>query len=461
MARDHFLNLMTVGVHEPIEQPGDWSSTTNVGPPAWFNEQKFDLGREYFMNNRFGILNTNLCGLVLLLAVPRGLAMLRATNRSNTVDTSRNRYLDTIMHTLSWYEVQLKNDSRWVITNLIVCYILHIIPFMSPHRSWESLQRVRRYHLHASGVGQSYNIGSITQTHVAMTTFGFAGLALIRPYLFGIDQTNQKQRKAFLHFWAVLNYLIGVKDRYNIGLLPIKAAEIEFDIIMRNVLSPYLQLETLPFKRMVSDLVEGLAPYMDNVDYESQMFLVKRAVGIPGYQLDVNYTREVPYGNILSRSDVAEVRKVLPRFSEKIQIYTVLQHGTVQTTDCQSFYADKTDPYDLQTIISFDTASFDQIKKLMGLMCPSEIRLKEVDRGPSYLRYLSHHALYNLPQRSQFYVNLFLALVSLMKLPKGMLLANQIIDARLDAMRKKTPLSWANLNLNRNFPEMYVRGPGI
>lgn len=97
----------------------------------------------------------------------------------------------------------------------------------------------------------------------------------------------------------------------------------------------------------------------------------------------------------------------------------------------------------------------------MGLMCPSEIRLKEVDRGPSYLRYLSHHALYNLPQRSQFYVNLFLALVSLMKLPKGMLLANQIIDARLDAMRKKTPLSWANLNLNRNFPEMYVRGPGI
>lgn len=294
-----------------------------------------------------------------------------------------------------------------------------------------------------------------------MTTFGFAGLALIRPYLFGIDQTNQKQRKAFLHFWAVLNYLIGVKDRYNIGLLPIKAAEIEFDIIMRNVLSPYLQLETLPFKRMVSDLVEGLAPYMDNVDYESQLFLVKRAVGIPGYQLDVNYTREVPYGNILSRSDVAEVRKVLPRFSEKIQIYTVLQHGTVQTTDCQSFYADKTDPYDLQTIISFDTASFDKIKKLMGLMCPSEIRLKEVDRGPSYLRYLSHHALYNLPQRSQFYVNLFLALVSLMKLPKGMLLANQIIDARLDAMRKKTPLSWANLNLNRNFPEMYVRGPGI
>lgn len=111
MARDHFMLLMTYGVHEPIE-PGDWSSTKNVGPPSWFNEQKFDLGREYFMKNRFGILSTNLCGLILLLAIPKGLAILRATNKSNSVETARQRYLDTIMHTLSWYEVQLKNDSR-------------------------------------------------------------------------------------------------------------------------------------------------------------------------------------------------------------------------------------------------------------------------------------------------------------------------------------------------------------
>lgn len=105
------MGLMEYGVHEPIEM-GDWSSTTNTGPPAWFNEQQFDLGREYFMKNRFGILSTNLCGLVLLLAFPKGLAILRATNQSNTIEASRKRYVDTIMHSLSWYEVQLKNDSR-------------------------------------------------------------------------------------------------------------------------------------------------------------------------------------------------------------------------------------------------------------------------------------------------------------------------------------------------------------
>lgn len=113
VARNHFMQLLIVGNQIPIES-SDWSSTNNVGPPVWFDEQKFDLGREYFMKNRFGILNTNLCGLILLLSIPKGLALLRSTKKSSTPETARKRYLDTIMHTMSWYEVQLKNDSKFV-----------------------------------------------------------------------------------------------------------------------------------------------------------------------------------------------------------------------------------------------------------------------------------------------------------------------------------------------------------
>lgn len=127
MARDHFVGLMEYGTQEPIE-PGDWASTTNSAPPPWFNEQQFDLGREYFMKNRFGILNTNMCGLLLLLAFPKGLSILRATNQSNTVDTSRERYVATILHTLSWYEVQLKNDSRKVFRRIKIRNVLKCIP---------------------------------------------------------------------------------------------------------------------------------------------------------------------------------------------------------------------------------------------------------------------------------------------------------------------------------------------
>lgn len=294
-----------------------------------------------------------------------------------------------------------------------------------------------------------------------MTTFGFAGMALIRPYLYGITTGNQKERKAFLHFWAVLNYLIGVKDHYNIGLLPIKAAEIEFDMIMRNILGPYLQLETVAFKRMVGDMIQGMSPYIDFMDYDSQMFLVKRAVGIPGYQLDVNYTREVPYGNILSPEDVAIVRRFLPRFSEKIQIFTIYRQGKVKTnTDCHSFYHDQVDPYNATALGDFDVSSPARVKKLLGLMCHSEIRLKEVNRGPTYLRHLSAQAFSSLPAKSQFNVNMFLAVISLMKEPKGVVLVNHILDRQIDIMRNKKRIH-LDLNLNSVYPKMYMRGPGV
>lgn len=107
------MTLVTEGSEFPIDaQDG---STFDFQKPAWFNENKFNLGREYFMKNRFGIMSTNLCGLIILLAIPKGLALLRATKMSNTPDTARKRYVDTILHTLSWYEVQLKNDSKWVL----------------------------------------------------------------------------------------------------------------------------------------------------------------------------------------------------------------------------------------------------------------------------------------------------------------------------------------------------------
>lgn len=291
-----------------------------------------------------------------------------------------------------------------------------------------------------------------------MTTFGFAGMALIRPYLFGISTANQKERKAFLHFWAALNYLIGVKDRYNICLLPIKAAEIEFDIVMRNVLSPYLQLETVAFKRMVKHLIQGLGSYVKDNNYETQMFLVKRAVGIPGYQLDVNYTREVPYGNILSPADVAIVRRTLPRFSEKIQIYSIFRNDYGQA-NCDSYNAEKVDPFDVPTLANFDFVNMDVTKKLLGLPCSAVIRVQEVERGPSYLKHLNSRAFSSLSSKSQYNVNMMLAVTYLMKEPKGIVLANHIVDSRIQLMRKQA--GYLNLNLHQIYPGEYVRGPFV
>lgn len=87
-------------------------SSFSFNKPLWFDAEKFELGRQYFMENRAGILMTNLAGLILLLAIPKGLAILRGTDRSHTPELARDRYIDTILHTISWYNYQLDNSTR-------------------------------------------------------------------------------------------------------------------------------------------------------------------------------------------------------------------------------------------------------------------------------------------------------------------------------------------------------------
>lgn len=92
-----------------------------------------------------------MCGLLTLLAEPKGLKLLSSTGRSSTPETARRRYVSTIIHVLRWYEIDLAPGSA----------------------SWESLNKVRRMHLNSSKHARSS--GGITQAEVALTTLGFMG----------------------------------------------------------------------------------------------------------------------------------------------------------------------------------------------------------------------------------------------------------------------------------------------
>lgn len=114
-------------------------------------------GQKYFMANRFGMLQSNMVGLLSLLQDPKGLRILAGTGKSSTSATAKKRYASTLVHLMSWYEMDLTPGSK----------------------SWESLKRVRRLHFHASNSSKKKNIGHITQTEVALTVFGFMGYLLL------------------------------------------------------------------------------------------------------------------------------------------------------------------------------------------------------------------------------------------------------------------------------------------
>lgn len=73
--------------------------------------------QDFYMKNLFAMFAGKLCGLLAVLAVPSILKILMCTKQSSTPFTAYKRYLQTIFHTLSWYEDELKPGSRLVIQN--------------------------------------------------------------------------------------------------------------------------------------------------------------------------------------------------------------------------------------------------------------------------------------------------------------------------------------------------------
>lgn len=82
-------------------------------------------------------------------------------------------------------------------------------------------------HLCASRVAEKDNQGYriIPQAAMSGTVFGFMGFALVKPHQLGIKHDNNEDREAFVHFWAVIGSMLGVKDEFNMCLFPLDVVE--------------------------------------------------------------------------------------------------------------------------------------------------------------------------------------------------------------------------------------------
>jgi len=92
-------------------------------------------------------------------------------------------------------------------------------------RSLKSLRRTRRIHLFTSQQSDKAGDGVIPQGVMSIAIFGFMGYALVRPHMLSIAHDNNEDRAAFLHFWAVISHMMGIKPEFNLCLQPLEVAE--------------------------------------------------------------------------------------------------------------------------------------------------------------------------------------------------------------------------------------------
>lgn len=80
-------------------------------------------------------------------------------------------------------------------------------------------------HVSASTSGKAKGLGNISQVDLTSTQFGFMGYALTRPHLLGIRSNNKLDKEGFVHFWAVIGFMLGIEDQFNTCLFPLEVVE--------------------------------------------------------------------------------------------------------------------------------------------------------------------------------------------------------------------------------------------
>ncbi len=134
--------------------------------------------------------------------------------------------------------------------------------------------------------------------------------------------------------------MLGVADEYNMCLFDIEVVEMICMIMIRYVFIPLIQIETPKFKEMMNALLEGLSPLMPHMSYDLQMFLVKRIVGVPGYQYHVDLSKEKICRNIFTNEELTAAKSVIEMMhkgkNNLLKIYDILFSNGIPVTSPKS-----------------------------------------------------------------------------------------------------------------------------
>uniref|UniRef100_A0A182IL11 ER-bound oxygenase mpaB/mpaB'/Rubber oxygenase catalytic domain-containing protein n=1 Tax=Anopheles atroparvus TaxID=41427 RepID=A0A182IL11_ANOAO len=362
----------------------------------------FKRGQQFYSENRSGIQQASFCSLLVLLADPKGLRISEHTGMSGTTEAARRRYASTLVHMTDWYESELAPGSR----------------------SWKSLSRVRRMHLSVSNSASKRNLGFINQSEIALTSFGFMGFPLVRPHLLGIRYDNREDREAFVHLWAVLGFMLGVEDQYNMCLYRLEVVEVICQMLLRYIFLPSLQLETPLFRQMVITIVDAFADYMPFTSYESVMFLTRRLVGVPGYQYMVDMEKEQICRRLLSMQELDGVLQYMETRDgyrqaieiDKVRLYHVKDLNSPSLnainqnflTSIESIGGPYTEKSNNELSIEElrQNSSKKHLRELLGLKQNQELVVTLIENDSEWSTYLNDDKLKQLSERDQMYVKI-------------------------------------------------------
>ncbi|XP_021960983.1 uncharacterized protein LOC110856752 isoform X2 [Folsomia candida] len=308
-----------------ITQP---SSSSPHQLPDWVDPVLLKEGQAFVQRHLFSVLFAHLVSLLFLLAYAPVRSVLLVTRRSSTPQKSKLRYASTLLHVKKWYEGDLlpaDGKAPTVADIGKVCRIhAGVVSRVRQHFDDSQVKVGTEVDLDVvqideeAGVGQGIrddfaryfkNVGEtedsnnnndtttqdgtpefffegadpippiISQLDMAITQFCFMGFVPLFPRTFGLPPDEDAVGvKGFLHMWALLGHLLGIRPQFNLAL---PENESRRALVWTSVLIPSLAECAPQTWRLWSALVQGLNSVIPFLKLEALLvFVGKRLINV-------------------------------------------------------------------------------------------------------------------------------------------------------------------------------------
>lgn len=225
---------------------------------------------------------------------------------------------------------------------------------------------------------------------------------LIRPHLLGIRHDNDDDRAAFVHFWAVMGHQLGVSDAFNMCLLPLPVVEEVCRAMLRYFFVPLIQLETPEFKQMVQAMFDGMSKFIPYMRYDLQMFLVRRLCGVPGYQYNVDMSREVLCRQLFTVAELQKIRQINFRHVMGFEHNEIVFGTGVPLFEVQRGRGRTENAADLEDVATLRPV----LEKILQLDDSEQLHIRIVypdeNDGAEWSTHLGNAKFYELAERDQY-----------------------------------------------------------
>lgn len=233
----------------------------------------------------------------------------------------------------------------------------------------------------------------------------------------GIKYDNDKDREAFVHFWAVMDHMLGVQDEYNFCLNSLEVVIKICEISLRYIFLPLLQIEMPLSKEMIQAVVDGLERFQPLGSYESVMFIAKRIAGVPGYQVDVDMEKENLIKSYFTSEELNALKMAASSIKgyeyltdvileDKMVLLEVIRHGEQDENDNIEEHLDNMDSSrNVQGVYRQNSDEFlnkpSPLHELLGLRYYDEIKITRLEGPEEWRAHLNDSKLENLTARDK------------------------------------------------------------